>query len=388
MGVAKEEIASSRLSLDEEIDRFIFEEEGSPVSVPAQASDLEGETGDRSSVHALAIVITCLDSTSEEEMASNQKGKCLRKLLAGRSKGGTSKEAPKPKVPFSLPPSPPLPANLGLKANPELKKKMPILDLEEGEISQQKGSKQQKMAKDIQDKRVAITWDASVREYQRGQAAHIAEALEQPLLLPKDMEAMRKLKQQDLFLSLKRDLAMITQEVFVAEEWVKGARNEAKNKMLLRHDAERALRAAKAEKKELLSKLASEVKKQAFYQLGVEETQARLAKELTEACREFCNATWDEALYAAGVPTDSALRRSESVYYHPHIREVTDDPLSEAPDAVKAKEVEAKDVDSKVPNAAVEVKEMEAKAKDGESKAKDASTTQQSQKEDPPAPKA
>ena len=41
---------------------------------------------------------------------------------------------------------------------------------------------------------VAIPWNASIREYQRGHSAHVAESLEQPLLLPKDMEALRKLK--------------------------------------------------------------------------------------------------------------------------------------------------------------------------------------------------
>ena len=37
-----------------------------------------------------------------------------------------------------------------------------------------------------------IPWNASVRDFQRGHAAHIAEALEQPLLLPKDMDVARK----------------------------------------------------------------------------------------------------------------------------------------------------------------------------------------------------
>ena len=55
----------------------------------------------------------------------------------------------------------------------------------------------------------AIPWNASVREYQSGHSAHVAESLEQPLLLPKDMEALRKLKQHNFFLSLKRDLALI-----------------------------------------------------------------------------------------------------------------------------------------------------------------------------------
>ena len=56
----------------------------------------------------------------------------------------------------------------------------------------------------------AIPWNAFVREYQRGHSAHVAESLEQPLLLTKDMKALRKLKQHDLFLSLKRDLALIS----------------------------------------------------------------------------------------------------------------------------------------------------------------------------------
>ena len=38
---------------------------------------------------------------------------------------------------------------------------------------------------------VAIPYTASVREYNRGRAGYIAEALEQPVLLPRDMEAYR-----------------------------------------------------------------------------------------------------------------------------------------------------------------------------------------------------
>ena len=54
-----------------------------------------------------------------------------------------------------------------------------------------------------------ILWNASVREFQRGRAGYIAKALEQPLLLPKDMEAYRRFMQNDLFLSLKRDLVIV-----------------------------------------------------------------------------------------------------------------------------------------------------------------------------------
>ena len=54
-----------------------------------------------------------------------------------------------------------------------------------------------------------ILWGALDREFQKGRAGYIAEALEQPLLLPKDMDAYKRFIQNDLFLSLKRDLAMV-----------------------------------------------------------------------------------------------------------------------------------------------------------------------------------
>ena len=56
-----------------------------------------------------------------------------------------------------------------------------------------------------------IPWNASIREYQRGRVGYIAEALEQPILLPKDMDAYRRFLQNELFLSLKRDLAIVRQ---------------------------------------------------------------------------------------------------------------------------------------------------------------------------------
>ena len=55
-----------------------------------------------------------------------------------------------------------------------------------------------------------IPWDASIRSFQVGHSGNIAEALQQPLLLPKDIDAVRRFKQPDLFLSLKRDLAMVS----------------------------------------------------------------------------------------------------------------------------------------------------------------------------------
>ena len=46
----------------------------------------------------------------------------------------------------------------------------------------------------------AIPYDASI----------LAQALQQPLLLPWDLDSIRRIKQPDLFMSLKRDLVMVS----------------------------------------------------------------------------------------------------------------------------------------------------------------------------------
>ena len=70
-----------------------------------------------------------------------------------------------------------------------------------------------------------------------------------------------------------------------------------------------------------LAKEAAEAEKQALYLLGVEETQIRLAEELSEVCRDYCNVSWDRALSVAEVPADSIWRQPGSIYYHPDIHE-------------------------------------------------------------------
>ena len=40
-----------------------------------------------------------------------------------------------------------------------------------------------------------------------------------------------------------------------------------------------------------MAKEVAEAKKKASYQLGVEETKKRLAKELSEVCRDYCDVT-------------------------------------------------------------------------------------------------
>ena len=245
----EEEIASSSLSLKEEIDKFHFEEEENPRAPIVNILDMKGETDRHSGVHTPTFAL--LDNSFEEEedgMALNKGNKSLRDLMAAQNKVSTSKEATKFQVPPTLPPPPPsLPADLGLKAIPDLKKKRPVQELKEGEVSLQKGANQQKVAKDPRDRRstsvdsreeqnranvhlsqhtwspqlkvdgATIPWNTSIRDFQRGCAGYIVEALEHPLLLPRDMEAYRRFKQNDLFLSLKRDLAM---ESSLSYPWV------------------------------------------------------------------------------------------------------------------------------------------------------------------------
>ena len=58
-----------------------------------------------------------------------------------------------------------------------------------------------------------IPYDTSIWDAQRGHANYLAQALQQPLLLPRDMESIRRTRQPDLFMSLKRDLAQTQHDV-------------------------------------------------------------------------------------------------------------------------------------------------------------------------------
>ena len=57
--------------------------------------------------------------------------------------------------------------------------------------------------------RAPLPLDSSIREFQKGKTGYVADTLEQPLLLPQDMADLRTLKKHEVFLTLKRDLAMV-----------------------------------------------------------------------------------------------------------------------------------------------------------------------------------
>ena len=82
--------------LEEEIDKFHFEEEKSPRAPLIWISDAEGESDRSSGVHNPYLILTHPDSSDEEEdsMALNKGNRSLRDLTATKGKESTSKTAP------------------------------------------------------------------------------------------------------------------------------------------------------------------------------------------------------------------------------------------------------------------------------------------------------
>ena len=168
-------------------------------------------------------------------------GPSLKELMRNRNKAPSPQDKNKSKDPANPPPPPPqVPVDLGLKPNPDLRRKRPVDSAEEGELGPSKGNKQARQTQDhgskkshsvdnrekplaAQVRRSPRTWspvlevddapitiDATLRHFRGGHAGLMAEALQQPLLLPQDMAAYRSFNHPDLFLSLKRDLAMVS----------------------------------------------------------------------------------------------------------------------------------------------------------------------------------
>ena len=108
--IPEEEIASSRLSLEEEIDKFYFEEENNPRAPLINILNAEGESDRNSGVHTPILVIARLNNSFDEEedsMAMNKGNKSLRELMASKGKESTSKPASMSQVPSNLPLLPP-----------------------------------------------------------------------------------------------------------------------------------------------------------------------------------------------------------------------------------------------------------------------------------------
>ena len=51
--------------------------------------------------------------------------------------------------------------------------------------------------------------DASMRSFRDGEGAYVADALERTLLLPTDMNELKNMRMQKVFLNMKRYLGMV-----------------------------------------------------------------------------------------------------------------------------------------------------------------------------------
>ena len=152
--LAKEGTASSS-SLEEEIDKFQFEEEETKVEAIV-ISEAEEETDEYSCIQTPAPIVTYMEDSldNEEEEMAPKPTPSLKELMKGRNKTPSPQEANKFKPLMNLPPPPPqLLADLGLKPNPELKRKRHQEVPEEGEIGPLKGNRQQRQSQDQRSRR-------------------------------------------------------------------------------------------------------------------------------------------------------------------------------------------------------------------------------------------
>ena len=203
--VAGEGTASSS-SLEEEIDKFQFEEEETQVEAIV-ISEAEKETNEYSCIQIPAPIVTNVENSSDnkaEEMAPKP-NQSLRELMKARKKALSPQKANKSKP---SPPPPQLSTDLGLKPNPDLRRKRHQEVPEEGEIGPPKGNKQQRQSQDQSSRRsnsvdsrkdppvaqmrrlsriwslklevdsVPIAWDSSIRHYHGGHTGHVTETLE------------------------------------------------------------------------------------------------------------------------------------------------------------------------------------------------------------------
>ena len=145
-----EEGTASSFSLEEEIDKFQFEEEETQVEVII-ISGAEEEINEYSCIQTPAPIVTYVEDSSDneaEEMAPKP-SPSLRELMKARNEVPSPQKANKSKPLVNPPPPPPqIPVDLGVKPNHKLRRKRHQEVLEEGEVGHPKENKQQRQSQD------------------------------------------------------------------------------------------------------------------------------------------------------------------------------------------------------------------------------------------------
>ena len=109
-----------------------------------------------SCIQTPAQIVTYVgDSSDEEEEMTPKTGPSFRELMKSRNNASSPQDKNKSKPSVNPPPPPPpqLPANLGLKPNPDLRRKRHTEVTKEGEMGPSKGSKQPRQSQDQRNKR-------------------------------------------------------------------------------------------------------------------------------------------------------------------------------------------------------------------------------------------
>ncbi|KAK9995603.1 hypothetical protein SO802_020289 [Lithocarpus litseifolius] len=231
------------------------------------------------------------DDFYEPSLASCKPRSTLQELLESQLGGNapgngvlTRLPTPPPALPFQLEPS-----DLKRKREPKGKEVVEVGKTHPSQTDEaQRVAKQAKVGQKDAEKRSdpqvePAAWlpapmldgapmpaNASIRDFQGGKAGYIADVVEQALLLLEDMAELRSMKRHGVFLNVKRYLAMVEQD---------------------------------------------------GYDLGVAETEEALRAQVSGVCRTYCSQVWSKALNQVGVEASSILRRAESVFYLPAIRE-------------------------------------------------------------------
>ena len=100
------------------------------------------------------MVTYIADTSDEKEEMAPKTGPSLKELMRNRNKALSPQEKNKSKHPTNPPPLPPqAPVDLGLKPNPDLRRKRPVDSADEGELGPSKGNKQAKQMQDHRSRR-------------------------------------------------------------------------------------------------------------------------------------------------------------------------------------------------------------------------------------------